>query len=88
MYGLNNKAISYLLEQFDSVQYCNLYKSKYVPKRTSEDNVIKYYLVKREKFKTKFFFFSSLGKSMLTDVYALVNHLIKIQNDVQIIFIG
>jgi hypothetical protein len=45
MYGLNNKAISYLLEQFDSVQYCNLYKSKYVPKRTSEDNVIKYYLV-------------------------------------------
>ncbi len=37
MYGLNNKAVSYLLEQFDSVQYCKLYKNKYVPKKTENE---------------------------------------------------
>ncbi len=37
MYGLNNKTVSYLLEQFDSVQYCKLYKNKYIPKNTEND---------------------------------------------------
>lgn len=29
MFGLNNKTVCYLLEQFDSVQYCTKYKVKY-----------------------------------------------------------
>ena len=44
MYGLNNKTLSYLLEQVDSVQYCNLYKPKYIPKRISDDDVCYHHL--------------------------------------------
>lgn len=32
MYGLNNKSVVYMLEQFDSIEMCSTYKNKYVPR--------------------------------------------------------
>jgi hypothetical protein len=40
MYGLNNKSVVYMLEQFDSIEMCSNYKNKYVPRVNTNEVVI------------------------------------------------
>lgn len=48
MFGLNNRTVTYLLEQSDSVQYCTLYKTKYIPRKKLDNVKNRVYLLLKE----------------------------------------
>jgi hypothetical protein len=37
LFGLNHKSLLYLLEQFESIQFCYKYKNKYIPRANVDD---------------------------------------------------